>query len=261
MRLATRTWGEEGLQHAVLLHGLTSSSRTWWRVGPWFAANGWRVVAVDLRGHGESPRLSGDEGLAELAGDVQKTVSELLDPGDRIDLLLGHSLGALTALELCGRYGDLARRVVLEDPPGSESTNPEETAREMEGAAARAGEDAEGLRREMMEENPSWAEEDAAYAVAGLLECDPRALIALRHALRWDLAGLVGSLGVPVLLVLGSEGRGSALPEPERATVAGALRRGAVRELDAGHNVHRDDFDGYVRALDSWLGEPRDRSV
>ena len=256
MRLATRTWGEEGLPHAVLLHGLTSSSRTWWRVGPWFAAYGWRVVAVDLRGHGGSPRLSGDEGLAELAADVYATVSELVGPDGRIDVLLGHSLGALTALRLCGSYGDLARRVVLEDPPGSESTDAEETAREMEGAAARAGEDAEGLRREMMEENPSWAEEDAAYAVAGLLDCDPRALIALRHALRWDLAGLAGAPGVPALLVLGSEGRGSALPEPERTAVTGALRSGAVEALDAGHNVHRDDFDGYVRLLGGWLGGP-----
>ena len=256
MRLATRAWGGEGLPRAVLLHGLTSTSRTWWRVGPWFADNGWRVVAVDLRGHGDSPGASGTEGLADLAADVRETVAESLGPGERIDVLLGHSLGALTALELCGRYGDLARRIMLEDPPGSESTNAEETAREMEGAAARAGEDPGALKREMREENPSWAEEDAAHAVAGLLECDPRALISLRRALRWDLAGLVGALGVPALLVLGSERRGSALPEPERAAVARALPLGAVEVLDAGHNVHRDDFDGYVRLLSDWLEGP-----
>ena len=256
MRLASRTWGDEGLPLTVLLHGLTSTSRTWWRVGPWFAAYGWRVVAVDLRGHGDSPRACGIEGLADLAGDVRETLSESVGPGERIDVLLGHSLGALTALEFCGRYGDLARRVVLEDPPGSESTNAEETIREMEGASARAREDPEALEQEMMEENPSWAEEDAENAVAGLLDCDPRTLISLRRALRWDLAGLVGSLGGPALLVVGSEGDGSALPEPERTAVTGALRSGAVEALDAGHNVHRDDFDGYVRLLGGWLGGP-----
>ena len=256
MRLATRAWGDESLPQAILLHGLTASSRTWWRVGPWFAENGWHAVALDLRGHGSSPRASGTEGLADLATDVRETVSDALGPDGRIDVLLGHSLGALTALEFYGRYGDLARRVVLEDPPGSASTDAEETAREMESASARAGEDPEALKREMMEENPSWAEEDAAYAVAGLLDCDPRALISLRRALRWDLAGLVGPLVVPALLVLGSEGRGSSLPKPERTTVTSTLRSGAVEELDAGHNVHRDDFDGYVRVLGEWLGGP-----
>jgi pimeloyl-ACP methyl ester carboxylesterase len=256
LRLATRAWGDEGRPPAVLLHGLTGSSRTWWRVGPWFARRGWRVVAVDLRGHGGSPRASGNESLADLAADVSETLTGILDPGERIDVLLGHSLGALTALELCGRYGDLARRVVLEDPPGSESTDAEETAREMEGAAARAGEDPEAMKRERLAENPSWDEEDAEYDVAGLLDCDPRALISLRRALRWDLTGLVGSLEIPALLVLGSEGRGSALPQPERSAVAGALRAGAVEVLDAGHNVHRDDFDGYVRVLGDWLEGP-----
>jgi hypothetical protein len=55
------------------------------------------------------------------------------------------------------------------------------------------------------------------------------------------------------LLVLGSEARGSALPEPERAAVADALRRGTVEAFDAGHGVHRDDFEGYVRLLRNWL--------
>jgi pimeloyl-ACP methyl ester carboxylesterase len=60
----------------VLVHGVTASARTWWRVGPWFAENGWRVVAVDLRDHGASPRMRGDEGLDDLAWDVHETVFE-----------------------------------------------------------------------------------------------------------------------------------------------------------------------------------------
>jgi hypothetical protein len=57
--------------------------------------------------------------------------------------------------------------------------------------------------------------------------------------------------------VVGEEARGSALPASERAAVASALRQGSVEELETGHNVHRDDFEGYVRVLDEWLGGPR----
>ena len=38
-----------------------------------------------------------------------------------VDLLVGHSLGALVTLELVGRRPGFARRLVVEDPPGSGS--------------------------------------------------------------------------------------------------------------------------------------------
>ncbi|HET9292413.1 MAG TPA: alpha/beta fold hydrolase, partial [Actinomycetes bacterium] len=81
---------------AVLVHGVTSSSRTWWRVGPALAGRGFRVVAVDLRGHGASPRTVAGLALADLAADVAETVQ------GPVELLVGHSLGALVSLELVG---------------------------------------------------------------------------------------------------------------------------------------------------------------
>jgi hypothetical protein len=55
---------------------------------------------------------------------------------------------------------------------------------------------------------------------------------------------------------MGSEERGSALSASERMAVAGSLRRGTVEEFDAGHGIHRDDFEGYVRLQGGWLGAP-----
>jgi pimeloyl-ACP methyl ester carboxylesterase len=255
LRLATRAWGEAGSPLAVLLHGLAVSSLTWWRVGPWFAENGWHAVAIDLRGHGASPGASGDEQLGDLAEDVHETVAGLPGADGRIDVMLGHSLGALTALGFCGLYGDLVRRVVLEDPAGSESADAEETAREVEEAANRAKEAPDDLVRELMEENPSWAQEDCEMAVRSLRECDAHGLAAMRRGFHWNLAGLAGFVEVPALLVLGSAARGSGLPEPERSAVADALHRGTTEVLETGHFVHRDDFEGYVRLLGGWLGE------
>lgn len=256
MRLATESWGEESRPLAVLVHGVTASSLTWWRVGPWLAENGWRTVAVDLRGHGTSPRMRGGEGLGDLAADVYETVFEA--PGvDGADVLLGNSLGALISLELYRKHGEPARRLVLEDPPGSESTDFEEVAREVETDAALAKESPETLARRYLAENPSWTERDARNCVAGLRDCDAGPVAEfLREVLRFDLAELAGSVAVPTLLVLGSEKRGSALPDPERTTVAGSLRRGAVEGFEAGHSIHQDDFEGYIGFLGRWLGGP-----
>jgi pimeloyl-ACP methyl ester carboxylesterase len=211
---------------------------------------------VDLRGHGASPRLRGGEGLADLAADVHETVVELLGPDTRTDVLLGHSLGALTAAKLGETHPDLVRRLALEDPPAG-SNDPEVTAREVEEAAARARQVPEALTTELAAENPSWAREDVENNVADLRDCDAGGLAVLRrHGLRWNLAALVGATETPTLLMLSAEERGSALAEPERAAVANSLRRGTVEEFDAGHCIHRDDFDRYVRLLGNWLGGP-----
>lgn len=200
--------------------------------------------------------MLGDEELGNLAADVYETLTDLLGSGVRADVLLGHSLGALTAMKLCGDRPNLARRLVLEDPP-SGGNDPNETAREVQEGAVRAHEDPRALAREMLSENPSWAEEDATNSVAGLRDCDAGALARFRrHGLRWDLVALAGAIPVPTLLLLGDEVLGSALPASERAAVTNALRQGSVEELEAGHNVHRDDFEGYVRVLGDWLGGP-----
>src|SRR5512132_1046090 len=72
----------------VLLHGMTSLSATWWRIGPGLAARGWQVVAPDLPGHGTAARPSGPMDLDPLVEGVAGRLPAT------IDLLVGHSLGA-----------------------------------------------------------------------------------------------------------------------------------------------------------------------
>ena len=57
-------WGDEiggardraGPRTAVLIHGIMSDSRAWHRVTGELEQRGFRVIAVDLAGHGRSPR-------------------------------------------------------------------------------------------------------------------------------------------------------------------------------------------------------------
>src|SRR5712672_2940574 len=56
---ASIAWGDPADRPLVLIHGVTASSRIWWRVGSALAASGRRVVAVDLPGHGRTGHWTG----------------------------------------------------------------------------------------------------------------------------------------------------------------------------------------------------------
>jgi pimeloyl-ACP methyl ester carboxylesterase len=92
----------------VLLHGITLRADVW---APQFheLADRYRVIAVDLRGHGESTAGSDGFGLHRLATDLA-TLLEALDL--RHAIVVGHSMGGMTAMQFCGQHPDvLAERV------------------------------------------------------------------------------------------------------------------------------------------------------
>ncbi len=89
------------------MHGITADSTAWEQVGPALADRGYRALAVDLRGHGRSPRAASYE-PPEFADDVLETVST--QPA----LAIGHSLGGwVLALAVDRLQPTLA---VYEDP-------------------------------------------------------------------------------------------------------------------------------------------------
>src|SRR5664280_1570365 len=76
----------------LLLHGLTARWQTWEALWP-SLRQGRHLLAPDLRGHGRSDR-GPSYLLADYTGDILALLDHLSRPLD----LVGHSLGALTAL-------------------------------------------------------------------------------------------------------------------------------------------------------------------
>jgi pimeloyl-ACP methyl ester carboxylesterase len=203
---------------AVLVHGVTSSSRTWWRVGPALAGRGYRVLAVDLRGHGASPRTVAGLSAADLAADVAETVD------GPVDLLVGHSLGALVSLELVAARPGFARRLVVEDPPGASSIDWAALAAGIEADTRRAATDPEALRRDLQAANPAWPPGEAERRVADLADCDGQAIAAaLRPGVPFDLPALLAAARLPVLMLLAEEAIGSNLTGLDRKAALEAL--------------------------------------
>src|SRR2546421_9793931 len=56
--IAYRAWGNPDGRSIVLVHGGAAHSRWWDHIAP-LLTDGWRVVAVDLSGHGDSVRRGG----------------------------------------------------------------------------------------------------------------------------------------------------------------------------------------------------------
>jgi pimeloyl-ACP methyl ester carboxylesterase len=82
---------------------------------------------------------------------VDGVAGRLTEP---VDLLVGHSLGAIVALFLVTRQPDAALALVLEDPPGRHAGSPDALAEGILADAAIVRRDREQLVRREREANP-----------------------------------------------------------------------------------------------------------
>jgi len=79
-----------------------------------FAARGHTVVAVDLRGHGESDKPEQAYSMQVLADDLAWLAGEL---GLAKPVFVGHSMGGVAAFDLAVRYPGLPAAIVMIDSP------------------------------------------------------------------------------------------------------------------------------------------------
>lgn len=94
----------------VLLHGLFGSARNFGTVQKRLSLH-WRVLAMDLRNHGESPHAPGMD-YATLAEDVRETLVAL---NALPCALIGHSMGGKTAMRLALEHPHLISRLIVGD--------------------------------------------------------------------------------------------------------------------------------------------------
>src|SRR6187549_1166244 len=114
-----REWGRPDGAVVLLLHGLTVSSLSWRNVAPVLGEN-FRVVAPDARGHGGSEWMR-DYTFELMRDDVVKFMEQL---GILAAIVVGHSMGAVTAYELAATRPELIRLLVLEEMPPPDPANP-----------------------------------------------------------------------------------------------------------------------------------------
>ncbi|MEU7606824.1 alpha/beta hydrolase, partial [Streptomyces sp. NPDC041003] len=104
--------GPRGGAPVILIHGHPFNRTMWAPQTAALTAAGYRVIAPDLRGYGESPVLPGKALLADLADDLASLLASL---GIEQVVVGGVSMGGQIAMELRLRHPGLVRALVLSD--------------------------------------------------------------------------------------------------------------------------------------------------
>ncbi|MEE8338129.1 MAG: alpha/beta hydrolase [Dehalococcoidia bacterium] len=232
----------------VMLHGSTQHSPVWDGVVP--LLSGFRVAALDLRGHGRSER-NGAYQPDDYVSDVERLVEALDAPSTAI---VGHSMGSLVAMRYAGQRPGSVWAAAFVDidarPPDSQvetlNTAGARPGRAFDSAEARArierlrpGASDELIERMM---SASFIEQDGRF-----LECYDRATLA--QFAHWDNRELLKAIDVPALVMRGSDSTVSGAQATEE--MVAALPDGRFHELSgASHMLHveRPDEVGAVLA-------------
>jgi pimeloyl-ACP methyl ester carboxylesterase len=254
-RMAYREWGSPSAANSVvLIHGITSSSLSWVRVAP-ALADRFRVVAVDLKGHGDSGRPASGYRFAEQAGEVARLCEGL---GLRQPSVIGHSWGGAVALILAATLDVQPHRLVLEDPAiGQRNGDPAERAVRRDGYAATVGLTPDAASAQVRASvPPGWTEADVEGKIDAVVKCSPDAVRAIFEAnLNWALHDLLPKLTCPTLLLRAPLTQGGIVDEEAVALAEANPQVRVVTIQQADHNIHRGQFDAFMREVQPFLAE------
>ncbi|MEB3358629.1 MAG: hybrid fatty acyl-AMP ligase/type I polyketide synthase [Synechococcales bacterium] len=266
------TWGKDTDPLILCLHGILEQGAVWHPVGQTLAAQGYRVVAPDLRGHGRSAH-GHTYHLLDFLGDVDALVRHLTDAPFT---LVGHSMGSvIAALYASARSPQVQSLVLVETVlPAAERFNPaEQLAVHLDYLTSPPA-------------HPVFA--DVATAARRLQQATPALTASLALTLaericqpceggvcwRWDAKlrsrsglgfpsfplgrnaylGMLEQLAMPVTLVTGDR---SEFNRPEDLTaLLAALPAAAHRVLPGGHHLPIDAPDGLADSILSAVRRP-----
>jgi pimeloyl-ACP methyl ester carboxylesterase len=185
----------------VLLHGLTRSLEEWIGVGDSLALTH-RVIALDLRGFGQSTRFADPARFgSEMAADIVRLLDHL---GLRRAHLAGHSLGAIIAAKVAQLHPDRVSSLSLIAGPFYDETTA--FARDSSGFAADV-EQGRGMKRFLRWLFPTYPDSViAAFDAETMRKNDPATIGAVMRSLGDLLVSprTAGTVRVPSLVAVGT---------------------------------------------------------
>ena len=266
----------------VLLHGITSSAAANWPSIAHWSQRGWRVIALDARGHGLSPRWQPQQLLRagqQLVDDVVEVLeylqsapapaqnaaptagaSEPTPAAGLKPILIGHSMGAATAAVVAAQRPDLVSALVLEDPARYGTRSHSELLRRGQARANHVNRTLADLPASLvalLENAGTPGQPSAQEALPSLWasqQLDQSLLGTGVVAPEVEFTQLMGSISLPTLLLTGDR-RGEArvgaqllaqLME-QNPHICGQVMPGA------GHQVRRANPQAYYDVVDAFL--------
>lgn len=275
LRLSYWTWGDAAHPPLILVHGGRDHARSWDHIAEAFCDD-YRVIACDLRGHGNSQWATGSSyAMHEHVADLVA----LLDLVGGRATVVGHSFGGAITLITAGAFPERFERIVsLEgagarvEPPDQERLTPAKLRdwtmrqRALERQEPRVYPTFEEAAQRMRAANPQLTEEMAEHlarwAVNGIdggyvWKFDPWVRVWTAAEIRGeDMALAWANIECPVLHLIGSRSdrkrsmfRGQPLDELFRDSRTETIE-------DAGHWLHHDQPAATIDAIRRFLGTP-----
>jgi pimeloyl-ACP methyl ester carboxylesterase len=257
LRIHYVDWGGSG-KPLVMVHGLDRVARTFDHLAVRFSP-AYRVIAIDMRGHGDSGWDPKGRYLVEdHVGDLEGVVQQL---GLRDLTLWGNSTGGRVVQVFAGKHPDLVSRVISED------VGPE-----------RPRQIADNYARRVKQEQAGWASEDEL--LAQMKKTNPRMSPAVLEAyvrygtkkrtdgrVEWkrdpqlvngfiatDLWRFVREIKSPILYILG--GRSNIVPLETQEELKKTLPNAQlVTVADVGHYPSDEKPDEVVAIVNRFLGQ------
>jgi 3-oxoadipate enol-lactonase len=242
-RGVTRVWecaGPPGAQTLMLIHGVTFTAELNWAKVFAPLSRHFRVIAIDLRGHGDGIRAGSRFRLEDCADDIA-ALAEALDIGTFV--AVGYSMGGMVAQLLYHRHAPLLSGLVLCATARNVLGSPTEklTALVLPTAAAAIAWNpllqpmsAEFLGMTLLGsmDDPAtarWARAQLRRTTLGT------AVSAIRAVCEFTSHSWIGEVDIPAAVVVTARDR--IVPASRQMKLARAIPGASVHEVDADHAV------------------------
>jgi N-formylmaleamate deformylase len=241
----------------VMAHGLTDNGLAWSRLAHALESI-FDVIMVDARGHGFSDKpehgYGPDDHMRDLAGVIEALKVEQ-------PVIIGHSMGGVTAASIAAEYPQLVRAAILEDPVWRWPTDPSQRDAEQR-AGYENWKSRLGYRKTLSteesfmrgrRERPLWSTEDHDADVPAKEQVSMQVLDYIL-APRLDWTEQVQKFAAPVQLIYGNPALGG-IVGPDVAAEAHRINPlvQPVQIAGAGHSIRRERFDEYLAELREFL--------
>lgn len=255
--LAYLQMGDPKGMPVVLIHGYTDSARDWVPMLP-YVPKRFRLILVDIRGHGDSSKPECCYDLYDFAYDIKLLLDELhVKKAD----VVGHSLGSLIAQRFAETWPQRTGRVVLISSTGGPRPCAPPEPRKFDFAAQ-----IRALKEPLEADSPfmiAWWDSPTPVNPDFIRrEREDAARIPLRVWLAvldqgltmTDLQSALPRLKAPTLLIWGS--KDPIMGPEDRATLRAALPHAEVRIFDGlGHNPFWEQPRAVARVIARFLDE------
>ena len=242
----TRTGGNK--PPLILLHGLMTNGMCWTSLARALEQD-YDVIMPDARGHGQSSVPDHGYRYEDHANDVAGLINALKLPPP---MLLGHSMGGMTAAVVASRKPNLLRSVILADPTFLHPKVQHEV---------RDSDVAEQHRKMLtlsLEEVMAAAQTRHPKRSAETIELFAKARLQTSMAAfdvltppNPDYEQLIQKIDIPCLLIFGDKGVVTAAVAETLQRLNAGLRVEQIR--DAGHSLHMDQPEHFAAVVNNFL--------